>query len=550
MKMKRLWIIEMVLLLSVLAGAEALALDQDLPVIMGQKAVATVNGEPITLEEYNRELVLIQREEKSAQGKGNAVLLQRLIDTLLVVQEARRMGLGELPEIKDRLDVFAKVTLRDMLMEKQIKEIKVDEKAVDRLYKEEVKEWKVRSLAFEKEEAARKMEQNLKAGKDFGQMAQKLITDGKARGSAEGEYLKDKDLLPQVAEALSKMEVGSVSPVLPMKSGFAILKLEGVRYPEDPATRERAKQAVLRHQEAEILRKYDEALKAKYTKIQQKVLDSLDYGSKGPGFEKLLKEKRVVAEIKGEDPITVGELTEYMRQHLYHGVERALQNNRLNSKKDRILKEMLQKRVFRKEALRLGIDKTADYQYRLKEYEKSLLFGAFVQKALVPDVKIMEEDLKAFYKAHIQELTLPEMMRIKSLVFVKREDAEAVILKLRKGTDLQWLMSNADGQVDRVTKNLLDFDGKLLTTKDLPNEISKVVSGARTGDVKLYKSPEGYYYVLVIQEAFPSKPQPYEAARERIAKSVFNEKLKEALEDYTGKLRKVSEIRIYLKNGH
>jgi parvulin-like peptidyl-prolyl isomerase len=548
--MKRLWIIGMVLLFLVVAGAVALALGQDLPVIKGQKAAATVNGEPISLEEYNRELVLVQQGEKSADGKGNAALLQRLINTQLVVQEARRMGLDELPEIKNRLDVFAKVTLRDMLMEKRVKEINVDEKAVDRLYKEEVKEWKIRSLAFDNEEAAVKMEQDLKAGKDFGQMAKELIADGKARGSAEGEYLKDKNLLPQVVEALSKMEVGSVSPVLRMKSGFAILKLEGVRYPEDPAARERAKQAVLRHQQAEVLRKYDEALKAKYSQIRQKVLDSLDYGPKGPGFEALLKDKRVVAEIKGEDPITVGELTEYIRQHLYHGVERAFQSNRLNSKKDRILQEVLQKGVFRKEALRLGIDKTADYQYRLKEHEKSLLFGAFVQKALVPDVKIREEDLKAFYKAHTQELVLPEMMRIRSLVFAKREDAEAVIIKLRKGTDFQWLMANADGQVHRVTRNLLDFDGKLLTTKDLPNEISKVVSGARAGDVRLYRSPEGYYYVLAIQEAFPSKPQPYEAARESIAKSVFNEKLKEALEDYTGKLRKVSEIRIYLKNGY
>ena len=43
------------------------------------------------------------------------------------------------------------------------------------------------------------------------------------------------------------------------------------------------------------------------------------------GFEVLLKDKRVVAEIKGEKPITVGELTDYLKQQIYHGVGMAIE---------------------------------------------------------------------------------------------------------------------------------------------------------------------------------------------------------------------------------
>ena len=48
--------------------------------------------------------------------------------------------------------------------------------------------------------------------------------------------------------------------------------------------------------------------------------------------------------------------------------------------------------------------------------------------------------MKAYYHEHIKEYTMPEMMKIKSLVFAKREDGEDNIEKLRKGTEFQWIM--------------------------------------------------------------------------------------------------------------
>ena len=44
------------------------------------------------------------------------------------------MGLDELKEVKERVDVFARVTLRDELIERHIKDVKPDEKEVEKLY--------------------------------------------------------------------------------------------------------------------------------------------------------------------------------------------------------------------------------------------------------------------------------------------------------------------------------------------------------------------------------------------------------------------------------
>ena len=544
------WKLRVLAAILLFIGTTGFVSEKDLPIMKGKKTVATVNNEPITLDEFNQELAIIHQGiggDRKAEKEKISGLLKRLINTRLIIQEARRMGLDELKELKERGDVFARQTLRDELIERQVKNIKPDEKEVEMFYRESIKEWKIKSILFDKEEDAKAMEDALKGGKGFDEMLKKSLSDKKGKGSEEGNYLKEKELLPEIAEAVSKVKIGSTSSVVKIKTGFVIFKLEDVRFPEDPKVKERVRMELLRQKQKEAFAKYEKALKAKSVKVNDPLLKSIDFESKEQGFEKLLKDKRAVAEIKGEKPITVGELAEYMKQQLYHGVERAIESKRLNKRKDQILEEMLEKRVLRKEALRLGIDKTEGYKNKVKEYENSLIFGAFVQKAVVPDVKLNEEELKAYYDQHMKEYTYPEMMKIKSLAFLKREDAEKALVQLRQGTDFQWLGANAEGQVDQNTKGVLNFEGNLLTTKDLPEYVQKAVSGTQSGDFRLLANPENYFYVLSIEEVIPPRPQPYPEAREQIAKKIYNEKLTKAVEDYADKLRALSEVKIYLK---
>jgi parvulin-like peptidyl-prolyl isomerase len=542
-------VLKTILAVSLLAVTIGFASDQELPVTKGKKIVAMVNDEPITLDEFNREVSSL-KGSKSAEGKkdGDSELLRRLINTKLIIQEARKIGLDELDEVKNMVDVFSRVTLRELLAERRLKDVKADPKEVEKIYRELVKEWKIKSVMFEKEEAAKKMEEEIKGGKSFDEIARKVVADGTGKGGEESSYIGRKALLPQVAEAVSKMEAGSVSSITPVGSGFVILKVEDIRYPESQEARERARGEALAFKRKEVLENYNEALIKKYVRLNKRVFDGIDFEAKEPGFEKLLEDKRVIAEIQGENPITVGDLTDGVRQQLYHGVERAIESKRLNERKTSVLDEMLYKRVFRKEALRLGINKTETYKNKVTAYENSVIFGAFIQKVVVPDIKLRKEELKTYYDDHIKEYTTPEMVKINSVVFAKREFAEEALEKLRKGTDFQWLAENAGGQIDkRNSKDVMNFEGKFLTIKHLPEGVRKSVSGAKPGDFRLYESPEGYFYALAIQDVIPAKPQPYAETREAIAKILYNEKLNKAVEEWAEKLGAVSEVKVYLK---
>src|SRR3972149_4700590 len=114
---------------------------------------------------------------------------------------ARTIGLDELPEVRGAEKVFEEDTLRGMLYGYHVRNIrKADKKEVEKRYREAVKEFKVTSVLFEKEkeEDGKRLEAEVRAGGDFDELAQRMITAGEAKGSVEGQSLKFESLSPEV----------------------------------------------------------------------------------------------------------------------------------------------------------------------------------------------------------------------------------------------------------------------------------------------------------------------------------------------------------------
>jgi hypothetical protein len=187
------------------------------------------------------------------------------------------------------------------------------------------------------------------------------------------------------------------------------------------------------------------------------------------------------------------------------------------------------------------------YRDRVKGYEESLVFDAFVKKVILPDNKMREEEVKQYYNGHLKEYSYPGMLRTRSLAFSRRAAAEDAMRRLREGADFGWLASNAAGQVDKGARGLLTFDGRPVTTDSMPEGVRKALAGVKAGESRLYASPEGYFYVLAVQQVIAPTARPYDEVREEIAKKLYDEKVKKSLETYAGKLRAQSKVESYLK---
>jgi hypothetical protein len=185
------------------------------------------------------------------------------------------------------------------------------------------------------------------------------------------------------------------------------------------------------------------------------------------------------------------------------------------------------------------------------DFKRNILFNAFMERVVVPGVKMSDADLKAYYQEHSEEFRSPEMVKIRTLGFKKKADAVAVVDKLRKGAEFGWVRTNAEGQLDKNRdkneEQPLPFEEEQFTIATaLPEVLQKAIASPHPGDFRLYESPDGIYYVVNIQEVIPSTRQPFEEARDVIRTTVFRKKLNMALDEWTVKLREASEIKIYL----
>jgi hypothetical protein len=220
----------------------------------------------------------------------------------------------------------------------------------------------------------------------------------------------------------------------------------------------------------------------------------------------------------------------------------------MNASKTAALEATLSRRILNLEATRLGLDRSTEYRDRVRAYEEGLVFDAFVQKVIVPDSKMTEQEVRSHYEGHPADYSAPEMIRMRSLAFDGRAAAERAVRQLREGAEYGWLAANAEGQVPKGAAGVLAFDGRPVTLSSMPEGLRTVVAGARAGDVRLYADGEGRHYVLAVQGVITPGPRPYEDVRDDIAKKLYAEKLKKNVDDYLAKLRAASSIEIHLRN--
>jgi parvulin-like peptidyl-prolyl isomerase len=520
----------------------------DLPTVKGKRIVASVGGETITLDELHEQLGVAASAKTSntaEEQKKQLAVLDRMINVVLVAQEAKRMGLDKLPETRTIMEAQARTMLREELVERTVKNLKADPKEVQEAYQAAVRQWKVSAVLFASEEAAKAMAADLAARKPFADLAKDYLASGRAAKVENGVALKRQAMEPAVAATVTGMAVGATSGIIKTGSGFVLLRLDDIVYPDDAAARRAAEESVLGKRHHEAVRALDEALRKKYVSIDEAVLQGLDYDAPG-ALEALLKDRRVLAQIKGEQPLTVAELSEELKFEFFHGTKMAAERGRINARKTTALDALLHRKIFRKEALRLGLHKTDAYRRKVRAYEISLLFEAALRKVVAPSVKLEDGEVKAHYERHRSEYTSPEMMRIRSLGFADTKRAERALESLVKGAEFQWVAGRAEGQVPATTKGTLTFDGRPIMTAELPEGIRKAVTGARSGDARLYAASDDQVYVLWIEQVIPPTPKPFDDVKAEIAKAIAARKIEKAVEEYAGKLRSMSEVKIHL----
>jgi parvulin-like peptidyl-prolyl isomerase len=515
--------------------------------------LAEVGDEPITLGDLRRILVSAGQEEGKEPSpprvKNPMEVLQRLVELRLIAREGREIGLDELPEVRDLVDVYSRRTLREHLILRRIKGVEADEAEADRLYLEAAREWRIKALIFREMKDAEAFRGEVLAGTDFDEAAGKYLSDGKAeaKGGKEGEFVKTKEVSPEIAERIGGLEAGSVTSVIKTGDGFAVIRLVEARVPESAEARASARRRARNFAQNTALAEYNRQLTDKYVKLDRDLFEKLDFGGSVDNFQRLLEDDRVVAQVEGDEPLKVSQLANGIREQFYHGLGKAIEQGTINDKKIPVLNEIIFKKVFRREALAQGIDNTPEFAGAVADYRDSAVFGAFVERVLRPEIKITRSDLGAYYQEHIDQYTTPAMVRLRSIVFSDASAAQAALDKLKKGTDFRWMKANAEGQVQPRVEEAPVIGEGVVTERSLPEALRQALEGAEEGASVLYRQEGKYFHVVNVEKRVPSRVQSFEDVQQDVGRSAYKEKLERALRDWMERLKNAYDAKVYAK---
>jgi parvulin-like peptidyl-prolyl isomerase len=515
--------------------------------------IAIVGGEPIPLRELVDALAASHDRRSNKASAGEFLpMLERIIDVRLMLLEAREAGIHELPEVTKAIEEYTAASLIKVLEAEVSKDVEPDPEEVEKLLRARVREWKIRSLLFKGEAGeadAAALVAAVARGEPFDGAAKLAIADKKASGSETGEFIPEAKLLREVRDVVRKLEVGGVGGPVKMKGGVAVVHLEDVRYPDDAKQRAEVEELDrARRQSDTVWAFYAELQKKHLKKIDWKLFDAVDFHARKPGFKALTKDKRALVTFKDstEKTITVGDLADGVAAVFFHGMDSAIKEKRVNTHKRKALDELLVKRLFTKEAKSRKIAESVAYRTRMKEFENSLVFGKFVEKAVVPNVRVEEAELKAYYDEHGKdEFATPELYTLDGIGFRDVAKAQTALQKLQSGTDFKWLKVNGDGVLPQSEQDR-DLMERTVTRSSMPAALSSALVGAREGDYRLYASPAGPAYVVRVMGHVAASVRPLDEVKKTIHDKLFAENVQKTVRDWAAKVRQSYDVEIFI----
>jgi len=231
--------------------------------------VATVNGKPIKQSLYDY-------ISKDAAARGQAVdanvrevIINKLVSSELVYQEAQRLGLDKKPdylakEELGRRELLVNTFLQDYLQKNPVSE--ADTKAAYEKFKSEMgdKEYSARHILVATEAEAKDIIAQLGKGGDFAKIAKEKSKDpgSKDKGGDLG-WFSPGGMVKPYRDAVVSLKKGAVTATpVQTQFGWHVIKLEDTRTAQPPAY-DKVKEALQKQLQQRQLEKLLTDLRAK-----------------------------------------------------------------------------------------------------------------------------------------------------------------------------------------------------------------------------------------------------------------------------------------------
>jgi parvulin-like peptidyl-prolyl isomerase len=212
------------------------------------------------------------------------------------------------------------------------------------------------------------------------------------------------------------------------------------------------------------------------------------------------------------------------------------------------VRQLLLTRMVAEKARAAGFDKRSEVREQLGYLVDQFLTGEYIDKVVVADVPVPEQELKKYYQEHEKNFLLPDAVKARHIFFeavmdaapeVKgkaRAKAEEVLTRLRKGEEFSSLAKEFSQDADSAAKG--GELGWISPGKTNSEEFEKVLFALKAGETgDIVETPFGFH-IIRVDERRDKRSATFDETREQILNRLKGELAQKKTQEFLDKLSK------------
>ena len=214
-----------------------------------------------------------------------------------------------------------------------------------------------------------------------------------------------------------------------------------------------------------------------------------------------------------------------------------------NQKKEKFLDEIINEKLFLKEAYKRGVDRNRDVKDLLEEAKKKIVIAKFIEDEISKNAKISGKEIEDYYKLHKKEFVTPERYRVSHILVSTEPEAKNAAERLKNKEDFATVAKEVSIDTSKANGGDLGYFTEGQMIPDFEAACFKLDVGQTSPAVK---TQFGYHIIKLIDKK-PSQSMTLSEVSEQIKLRLLNEKKREKLEDIIKNLRQKASIEVYEK---
>ena len=229
------------------------------------EAIATVNGQPISVEMFNSYARARMQQQKGIDiDQHRGAIINELINRQLLAQEAVKSGLDKKSQVKAEIQSQQENILSSMMMRHHLSQNETTEEMIKQEYDDFVKntnfdEYKVSHIMIKTKEEADAIMAKLDKGESFSEIAKKKSLDPNGKQGGSLGWVTPARMPAPFAQMLSTIKKGKQGS-MSGPNGWHIFRMDDIRTKEPPSF-EDSKQAMAGKIQKKNLQEFIEKLK-------------------------------------------------------------------------------------------------------------------------------------------------------------------------------------------------------------------------------------------------------------------------------------------------